>query len=579
VSAPTLTAAAATPVAEEPPLRPAIPPPPDPEPDPTPQGAEPAGRQQQETHDPAVIILLAVLTSVGGAILAGIGFSGSYTTLRNLALHKGFGTFSYAFPVGVDVGILVLLAMEIFLLHKRIRLPFLRWIAHCLTVATILFNAAAAPGPITRDPLAAAMHGVIPVLFIATTEAARHYIGRMANILAGQEDRGSVPLSRWILAPISTPRIFRRMIMFNLAYDDVVAQDQELRIYRESLRQRYGGGFRGWRSKASADEMLPFKMGRYGYSVDQALAAPLLEECRRIQRETNAAIQRAQAEIQRVQADLQVGSARIQAQVEEIRNEGQLRLARAEAEQAVQAELQEREAEFQARQTELQSRLALLQAEGEAKAKELAVATERRIAQARMDGEKEQVKWEEEQRRLRAEATAEEEQRAFESQIRAAENAARLKAAGAQQLREAREHEAATLKAEEAAAEHRRRIAEHQRAEAEDAAETEKAEAATAAAKRLQEEEALRAAELRRRAAELDAAAVEDAATARLNQVDWDARRVAAMILVFGETATTVERIADKVGCSTGTAVQRKAKALELLAEGYQPGARHLVNA
>jgi hypothetical protein len=57
-----------------------------------------------------------ILIGVGGAgavIIAGIGFAGSYAAVRELALEKGFGNFSYVFPVGIDAGICVLLALDL----------------------------------------------------------------------------------------------------------------------------------------------------------------------------------------------------------------------------------------------------------------------------------------------------------------------------------------------------------------------------------------------------------------------------------------------------------------------------------
>lgn len=43
-------------------------------------------------------ILIGVVIA-GAVVIAGIGFAGSYTAVRALALKKGFGTFAYFFPV------------------------------------------------------------------------------------------------------------------------------------------------------------------------------------------------------------------------------------------------------------------------------------------------------------------------------------------------------------------------------------------------------------------------------------------------------------------------------------------------
>jgi len=118
-------------------------------------------------------ILIGVVVS-GAVIIAGIGFAGSYAAVRELAIKKGFGNFSYVFPIGIDAGICVLLALDLLLTWIRIPFPLLRQTAWLLTAATIAFNGAAA----WPDPLGVGMHAVIPVLFVVSVEAARHAIGR-----------------------------------------------------------------------------------------------------------------------------------------------------------------------------------------------------------------------------------------------------------------------------------------------------------------------------------------------------------------------------------------------------------------
>ncbi|UNZ04751.1 hypothetical protein SRIMHP_19045 [Streptomyces rimosus subsp. rimosus] len=55
-------------------------------------------------------ILIGVVVA-GAALIAAIGFAGSYTAVRDLAERKGFGAFSAVFPIGIDAGIVVLLAL------------------------------------------------------------------------------------------------------------------------------------------------------------------------------------------------------------------------------------------------------------------------------------------------------------------------------------------------------------------------------------------------------------------------------------------------------------------------------------
>ncbi|QHA09809.1 DUF2637 domain-containing protein [Streptomyces broussonetiae] len=203
---------------------------------------------------------------VGGAlIIAGIGFAGSYAAVRELAIKKGFGNFSYVFPVGIDAGICVLLALDLLLTWIRIPFPLLRQTAWLLTVATIAFNGAAA----WPDPLGVGMHAVIPILFVVAVEAARHAIGRIADITADKHMEG-VRITRWLLSPLPTFLLWRRMKLWELrSYDQVIKLEQERLVYQARLRSRFG---RAWRRKAPVESLMPLRLARYG--VPLAETAP-----------------------------------------------------------------------------------------------------------------------------------------------------------------------------------------------------------------------------------------------------------------------------------------------------------------
>ncbi|MCX4826526.1 DUF2637 domain-containing protein [Streptomyces sp. NBC_01142] len=203
---------------------------------------------------------------VGGAVvIAGIGFAGSYAAVRDLAIRKGFGTFAHVFPLGVDAGILVLLALDLLLTWLRMPFPMLRQTAWLLTSATIAFNGAAA----WPDPLGVGMHAVIPILFVVTVEAARHAIGRIADITADKHMEG-VRLIRWLLSPLPTFKLWRRMKLWELrSYDRVLELEQERLVYQARLRTRFG---RAWRRKAPVEARLPLKLTRYGVPLNSGRA-------------------------------------------------------------------------------------------------------------------------------------------------------------------------------------------------------------------------------------------------------------------------------------------------------------------
>ncbi|MDG9687682.1 DUF2637 domain-containing protein [Streptomyces sp. DH18] len=222
-----------------------------------------AAMQLTRTHR----ILIGVVIA-GAVLIAAIGFAGSYAAVRELAEDKGFGTFSLVFPIGIDAGICVLLALDLLLTWMRIPFPLLRQTAWLLTAATIAFNGAAS----WPDPLGTAMHAVIPVLFVVSVEAARHAVGRIADITADKHMEG-VRLTRWLLSPVPTFKLWRRMKLWELrSYEQVIKLEQDRLIYQARLQARFG---RNWRRKAPIESMMPLRLAKYGVPLAETAPAGL----------------------------------------------------------------------------------------------------------------------------------------------------------------------------------------------------------------------------------------------------------------------------------------------------------------
>ncbi|MEV0449854.1 DUF2637 domain-containing protein [Streptomyces sp. NPDC050600] len=224
-----------------------------------------AAMQLTRTHR----ILIGMVVA-GAVVIAGIGFAGSYAAVRELAIDKGFGTFSYFFPIGIDAGICVLLALDLLLTWFRIPFPLLRQTAWLLTAATIAFNGAAA----WPDPLGVGMHAVIPVLFVVSVEAARHAVGRIADITADKHMEG-VRLTRWLLSPVPTFRLWRRMKLWELrSYEQVIKLEQHRLVYQAQLQSKYG---RAWRRKAPVEALMPLRLAKYGVPLAETAPDVLAE--------------------------------------------------------------------------------------------------------------------------------------------------------------------------------------------------------------------------------------------------------------------------------------------------------------
>ncbi|MCX4676382.1 DUF2637 domain-containing protein [Streptomyces sp. NBC_01433] len=222
-----------------------------------------AAMQLTRTHR----ILIGVVVA-GAVLIAAIGFAGSYAAVRELAEQKGFGDFAIVFPIGIDAGICVLLALDLLLTWMRIPFPLLRQTAWLLTAATIAFNGAAA----WPDPLGTGMHAVIPILFVVSVEAARHAVGRIADITADKHMEG-VRLTRWLLSPIPTFKLWRRMKLWELrSYEQVIKLEQDRLIYQARLQARFG---RNWRRKAPIESMMPLRLAKYGVPLAETAPAGL----------------------------------------------------------------------------------------------------------------------------------------------------------------------------------------------------------------------------------------------------------------------------------------------------------------
>ncbi|MGI5207311.1 DUF2637 domain-containing protein [Spirillospora sp. CA-108201] len=205
-----------------------------------------------------------VLAGVGGlffAGLAGLGGYGSFASVRDVA-EPWFGGQAWIVPAGVDLGILALVSVALLLEWLAMPMSALRWMAFAFTAATVWLNVSAAHG----DPAGMVMHAAMPVLFITFIEAVRHAIRRRAGIAAGTVREG-IPLARWLLAPFSTFRLWRRMVLWQItSYPRALTAEQRRRHALALLGARYG---RRWRKRAPADVVW---MLTDGVMLDQALA-------------------------------------------------------------------------------------------------------------------------------------------------------------------------------------------------------------------------------------------------------------------------------------------------------------------
>ncbi|MFD5819387.1 DUF2637 domain-containing protein [Streptomyces sp. NPDC127038] len=517
-----------------------------------------------------LMLVLSAVAAIGGTLVGVIGFAMSYSTLAEVALSWGFShRLAGWFPVGVDASIIAFLALDLYLIRKDTGWPLLRAAAHTMTAATIWFNASS-QGDIGADPVRSASHGVMPLLFVIGVEAARKLFIKKVQLEAGTAtDR--IPLHRWILSPLGTPRIYRRMRLYGItSYPEMTRRERDLKGYEQWLLRQHNGSL----DKASDDERLPMTMAPYGYTVAEALALPERQEREAQERAEEAARRRLEAQTRQEQAQAR-------AEADRLRAEGMLEAVRAQVaaetgQARAQARAQVSAAERVAEREEAALETALL---AEARARE--AAAEREAAQQREAAAAADVR-----------AAALEQQAADKRKLAAEADriaAAEAQAVETQAIAEARkaaaEADRAAAETEQAAAETRRATAEANRQRAEEERLQEAAVADTARAQQDAAEAHQRAAEMRLAAAETERSAVEAEDAARLTPRERAVRKVARVALAAGlipiglsehEVQRELSRlvsIADvQSACdvsSTDTASRYRTEAAALIASGY----------
>jgi Protein of unknown function (DUF2637) len=190
----------------------------------------------------AVAIVAPLVCTLG--VLGGIG---SFATVRHLA-QPWFGASAWTVPVGIDLGILTLLAWDLLAEHLGLGWPVLRWTAWSFVAATTYLNIAAARGSVT----AAVMHAAMPILFVTVVEGIRHLIRQRTGLATGARIE-RIPLSRWLLAPRTTFLLARRMVLWHVtSYRDGLGLEYQRLLAVSRLQQDYGRWCWRWRAPLEA---------------------------------------------------------------------------------------------------------------------------------------------------------------------------------------------------------------------------------------------------------------------------------------------------------------------------------------
>ncbi|WP_406310189.1 DUF2637 domain-containing protein [Streptomyces sp. NBC_00623] len=208
------------------------------------------------------------LAGVGALAAAGVGALGlisSFDAVSAAALRWGFSA-PWMLPVGIDLAIPVFSVANLLLIRMDMALAWVRFVPWALTLVTCGLNVSAGHGTWAK-----VAHGTMPLLWVVFSEIAAHiYAVRIGAVTGRRMDK--IRASRWVLAPLSTFALWRRMTLWEVtSYGDALARERERLLARAELRERHG---RLWRSKTPRPQRVLLKLGELNPASEAVPPAP-----------------------------------------------------------------------------------------------------------------------------------------------------------------------------------------------------------------------------------------------------------------------------------------------------------------
>ncbi|MBZ6137640.1 DUF2637 domain-containing protein [Streptomyces olivaceus] len=208
------------------------------------------------------------LAGVGALAAAGVGALGlisSFDAVSAAASRWGFGE-PWMLPVGIDVAIPVFTLANLLLIRMDMALAWVRFVPWVLTLITCGLNVAAG-----HALWAKVAHGTMPLLWVVFSEIGAHIYAVRIGAATGRRME-KVRFSRWLLAPLSTFALWRRMTLWEVtSYTTALARERERLLARAELRERYG---RSWRRSTPRRERVLLRLGELNPAGTVPDAAP-----------------------------------------------------------------------------------------------------------------------------------------------------------------------------------------------------------------------------------------------------------------------------------------------------------------
>lgn len=517
-----------------------------------------------------------------GMTMAGIGLASSYQAVAHKAAADwGWTEHPWMLPVAADVSIIAFGLGHLFLIRMERPAWWVRLLPVGLTIFTIWLNWG------TGDNVGGRVsHAGVVIVWVGFTEYVAHLYGAHIARLKGTV-RDTVPVRRWILQPYGTAIITRQMALWDLTYSQALELHRQRKVYVKRLTQRHG---KKWRKEATADELLPVGLARWGITVDEALDRPAVEDAADAVRAHEAGVraralalqveeERATEALRAVERQAAIDAAKARAEAQRLLAEAERVKAEAEARTAADSVVRAAEAAVRIEEARATAETQRLESEALAEAAKVAAAAQAEADRIRRQSEEDQLTWQTAQRRRQREEAQEERLAELEATRTADEARDEMKRIAAERDAELSQIHRERAQDDEAAAEAKKREAVQlaEAAEAKRLAAVRQAEVLVqqTEAKRIAEENEAAAVRAAAEAAEqqrlldeaLEAAAVAQGRARRTPQ-EREAYTVAQLMRDRGEGVVTIRYVEKALGLPHTTAQDRHKRARTILAEG-----------
>jgi len=225
------------------------------------------------------------LAGVGALAAAGVGALGlisSFDAVSAAAASWGFSA-PWMLPVGIDVSIPVFTVANLLLIRMDMALAWVRFVPWALTLITCGLNIAAG-----HSLSAKVAHGTMPLLWVVFSEIGAHVYAVRIGAATGRRME-KIRFSRWLLAPVSTFALWRRMTLWEVtSYTMALTCERDRLLARADLHERFGWN---WRRKTPRRERVMLRMGDLTPATEDTTpppAAPSVDGKPRPRRQTPA---------------------------------------------------------------------------------------------------------------------------------------------------------------------------------------------------------------------------------------------------------------------------------------------------